>query len=118
VKKPYLIGLLFIFLIAMSSMVLLAQNNADDKGIVNDPATNPRANACFTGGSLFGKCDADWKWVCGWGIIRVEEGILNRAVLIPQCQSLMPALAPTYTPQASNEDDKPTPFPTKTPEPK
>jgi hypothetical protein len=102
VKKPYLIGFIFFLLVAMSGIVLLAQNPLDDQGNPNDPAINSRANACYTGGSLAGKCDAEWKWVCGWGIIRVEEGILNRAMLSAECQALMPVLAPTYTPRPLN----------------
>jgi hypothetical protein len=99
-KKSYLIGLLFVLLVAMSGIALLAQSTVDDRGNANDPVTNPRANACYAGGSLAGKCDAEWKWVCGWGIIRVEEGLLNRAVLASECQALMPVLEPTYTPKA------------------
>ena len=29
----------------------------DDEGNTNDPAVNPRANACYEGGSMFDKCD-------------------------------------------------------------
>lgn len=116
-KKSYVIGLFFVFLLAMSSLMLMAQNGVDDTGIDNDPATNPRANACYTGGSLAGQCNAEWKWVCGWGIIRVEEGLLNRANLATECQGLMPAPEPTYTPQANTKITS-TPIPTPTSKPK
>ena len=118
-KKSYLIGLLFVLLIAMSGIALLAQSSVDDRGNANDPATNSRANACYTGGSLAGKCDAEWKWVCGWGIARVEAGMLNRAVLASECQGLMPVLEPTFTPRAkvnTTEDVSP-PLPTLTKKP-
>ena len=116
-QKSYLIGLLFVLLIAMSGIALLAQNSVDDRGDANNPAINSRANACYAGGSLAGKCDADWKWVCGWGIIRVEEGMLNRASLASECQGLMPALEPTYTPQANTKSIS-TLIPSITPKPK
>jgi hypothetical protein len=68
--------------------VSLAQ---DDQGNPNDPTVNERANACFAGGSLEGKChttDADangviddldvaFMWWCGWYIIRAEQGLLR-----------------------------------------
>jgi hypothetical protein len=98
VKKSYLIGFIIFLLMAMTGIALLAQNSVDDRGDTNDPATNPRANACYAGGSLDDSCDADWKWVCGWGIIRVESGLLNRAVLSSECQALMPALATAVPP--------------------
>jgi hypothetical protein len=116
-KKAYLISLIIFVLIAMSGIALLAQSSVDDRGNANDPSTNPRANVCYAGGSLAGKCDAEWKWVCGWGIARVEAGMLNRAVLASECQGLMPVLEPTYTPRAKvnvTEDVSP-PTPTKKP---
>jgi hypothetical protein len=113
VKKSYLIGVIVFLLIAMSGIALLAQNGVDDRGDSNNPVTNPRANACYAGGSLAGTChDLAWKWVCGWGIIRVEQGILNRAVLSSECQALMPALEPTFTPNAK---EKVTAVPTSIP---
>jgi hypothetical protein len=115
VKKPYVMGLIFLLFAAMSAVGLLAQSGVDDRGTPNNPATNPRANACYTGGSLAGTCqDFEWKWVCGWGIIRVEAGILFRHQLATECQALMPALEPTYTPQPRNEDDAPIVIPTLT----
>lgn len=119
-KKLYLLSLVCLAMFAMSAVVLLAQTTVDDRGNPNDPATNPRANVCYTGGSLAGKCDEEWKWVCGWGIARVEKGIFNRAVLSAECQNLMPALEPTYTPPAkeSKGAGNDSIFPTTTPMPK
>lgn len=40
----------------------------------------PEENACYTGGSLEGKCDwptdaeDEWAWDCGWYIARVDTG--------------------------------------------
>ncbi|MCU0464521.1 MAG: hypothetical protein MUF38_08105 [Anaerolineae bacterium] len=62
-------------LVVLSAVVVLAQ---DDAGSPNNPASNERANACYTGGSLEGKCDwpteaeTEWAWTCGWYIIRAE----------------------------------------------
>jgi hypothetical protein len=100
-KKSYLIGFIIFLLMAMTGIALLAQNSVDDRGDTNDPSANPRANACYAGGLLDGLCDADWKWICGWGIIRVDAGLLNRAVLSSECQALMPALATAAPPSNS-----------------
>lgn len=100
-KKPCVIGFLFILFIALSGIALLAQNSVDDQGDPNDPATNPRANACYAGGSLAGRCNVEWEWVCGWGIIRVEKGLLNRAVLASACQPLMSGQLSTNASQSN-----------------
>jgi hypothetical protein len=119
-KKHFVLSLVMVLMAALTVVVMLAQNSVDDHGTSNDPLKNERANACYTGGSLAGKCNEEWKWVCGWGIIRVEEGLLPRQVLSAACQSLMPALAPTYTPQPRSAEVAATavPFPSNTPEPK
>ncbi|MBA3874593.1 MAG: hypothetical protein H0X30_36150 [Anaerolineae bacterium] len=45
----------------------------------NDPRTNPDANACYTGGSLAGKCKLDDQlWIAGWYEIRLEYGLITR----------------------------------------
>lgn len=79
---------------------LLAQ---DDEGNVNDPGFNPRANACFAGGSLEGKChttDADFDgdiddldiafmWWCGWFKIRVEYRHIPPAAAPAGCHAVL-----------------------------
>jgi len=103
-KRIYITGLVVFLLVALSGIALFAQSSVDDKGVVNNPANNPRANACFDGGSLAGTClNLEWKWVCGWGIIRVEKGLLFRETLSAECQALMPVLLPTYTPPPSTK---------------
>lgn len=73
---------LAILAIALVMVVFSAAAQADN-GKPNDPAVNPDANACYTGGSLAGKCDwpteaeDEWAWNCGWYVIRAEAGILN-----------------------------------------
>jgi hypothetical protein len=109
-KKVYIVSLMICLLLAVSSISLFAQNNTggttangqqtqtfngnagranfDDFGNANNPFTNQRANACYLGGSLAGICDTQWEWECGWGIIRVENGMIPSALLSQQCQAL------------------------------
>ncbi|GAB1421119.1 hypothetical protein MASR2M15_12600 [Anaerolineales bacterium] len=61
----------------------------DDKGQLNDPSTNLDANACFEGGSLAGRCTTDWDWICGWYLIRFEEGLIRPDQVPDYCQSLL-----------------------------
>lgn len=73
----------------------------DDLGNPNDPNKNERANACFEGGTMAGKCDSEWAWTCGWYLIRYEAGIFSRAVFPDTCAILLPSLiesAPTSVP--------------------
>lgn len=43
----------------------------------------PEDNACYTGGSLEGKCDwptdaeDEWAWDCGWYVARVDTGVFT-----------------------------------------
>lgn len=85
----------------------------DDRGVANDPKVNERANACFAGGSLAGKChttDADFDgrvdasdsafmWRCGWYMIRVEQGLILHADAPEGCITQQ-AEAPAEPPQA------------------
>ena len=115
-KKTTLVSLMLCFLLALSAVTLLAQNNTntntganneqnqaqqtqgnqqmpqaqtnvDGQGNANNPVTNQNANACFWGGSLGGMCDTQWEWECGWGVIRVEYGMIPAALLSQQCQT-------------------------------
>jgi hypothetical protein len=88
---------------------LMAQ---DDRGNVNDPGFNERANACFAGGSLEGKChttdadfdgdiddlDIEYMWWCGWYKIRVEFRHIPRSAAPEGCQ---PLLAPLSVPSGA-----------------
>lgn len=52
---------------------------------------SPEDNACFTGGSLDGKCDwptdaeDEWAWECGWYIARVDTGEFTVNDVPPWC---------------------------------
>jgi hypothetical protein len=81
---------LAIFMIlAMSVFVVLGQDNTDDQGNLNHPRENERANACYTGASMEGKCDTEWAWRCGWYIIRFEEQLYTREQVPASCESLI-----------------------------
>lgn len=44
----------------------------------NDPRVNPDANACYSGGSMAGKCKLDDQlWIAGWYEIRLEYGLIS-----------------------------------------
>jgi hypothetical protein len=49
----------------------------DDRGNLNDPRVNERANACYDGGTLAGKCDTQVEWDAGWYLIRFEYGLIG-----------------------------------------
>lgn len=86
---PLLIIMIF------STLLVVAE---DDQGN-NDPNDNERANACYNDGSLEGKCDTAWEWICGWHLIRFEEGILSREEFPPSCASLLPPEIEPDTPE-------------------
>jgi len=77
-KRIVILSLLALITI-LSFSAIKAADSVDDHGNLNDPAINDRANACFEGGSLEGKCDSDLLWQAGWYLIRFEHGLLTRA---------------------------------------
>lgn len=83
---------LFLVLVLSLALVVMAQ---DDRGNVNDPTVNERANACYTGGALAGKCTSEWDWIAGWYLIRFEYGLISREAFPEAYRSVLPALDPT-----------------------
>ena len=92
---------LIIALFALLSLTLVATaSGIDDEGNPNDPNLNNRANACFEGGSLEGRCDTididengsvdeweiEWHYVCGWYLIRYENGLIDQSNLPDGCK--------------------------------
>lgn len=64
--------------IGMLLLSLVAVFAASDSENPNDPAVNPNANACYTGGSMAGKCKADKQlWIAGWYAIRYQRGLIT-----------------------------------------
>lgn len=70
--------LIAILIIVMSSSFALAETGFDDQGNTNDPTANERANACYEGSSMAGKCNSQIEWDAGWFLIRYEFGLLTR----------------------------------------
>jgi hypothetical protein len=64
--------------ITVMSGVVMAQSGLDDEGNPNDPRMNERANACYDGGSLAGKCDTQVEWDAGWYLIRYQNNMISR----------------------------------------
>ncbi len=93
----------FFVLFAVLVVVVGALVAQDDRGNINDPGFNERANACFAGGSLEGKChttdadfdgdiddlDIEYMWWCGWYLIRVEFKQIPPFAAPEGCQPLL-----------------------------
>jgi hypothetical protein len=85
--RQKLLGTLCLTLLIFAVSVAFAQTQSvDDQGNPNDPRINPRANACYAGASMEGKCHiagnpelTDWHWTAGWYLIRFEYGLISRA---------------------------------------
>lgn len=78
-------------LITVLMLVLLGNQFA----YAQDPGTK-EDNACNEGGSMAGKCDTPWEWVCGYYLARWEaNGGWNTPnnVLNDACVSLLPPRA-------------------------
>lgn len=75
--------LLLLVLIVLVAALPLANVYAEDPAI-----GSKEDNACNAGGSLEGKCDTPWAWVCGWYLARYQAGIIPS--VISACSSLIP----------------------------
>jgi hypothetical protein len=114
-------------LIAVAATIVIAEKGFDDQGNVNDPRVNPRANACYEGGSLEGKCDTDIEWIAGWYLIRYEYMMISRSEFPKYLEWVLPpevspnqavgTLTPpsTYTPASTRTAAPPTNTPTPLP---
>ncbi len=106
---------------------LVAALAASDSDTPNDPRINPDANACYTGGSMEGKCKLDDElWKAGWYLIRFEYGLIGRDQIPDQYKWLLPSVfntnntavatgMPPQIPSATPSPVTPTPTPTATP---
>ena len=85
--------------------VVFAVPGFDDRGNPNDPRVNERANACYEGAILEGKCHTQAEWDAGWYLIRFQFGLLGRDDIpevyhwvLPPLETPPPALpSPTAT---------------------
>jgi hypothetical protein len=84
-----IIFLVLIFVLGFS--ISFAQEPLDDQGNPNDPNSNDRANACYSGGAMAGKCTSEWEWICGWYMIRYDNGLLSREEVPFSCFTLLPS---------------------------
>jgi len=70
--------MLVLVLLLLTNLTVFADTGVDDQGNPNDPNVNDRANACFEGGSMAGRCEIELHWTAGWYLIRYEYGIFSR----------------------------------------
>ncbi|MEQ8674927.1 MAG: hypothetical protein RLP44_03840 [Aggregatilineales bacterium] len=107
-KSPYLVVITIVLSLLVFGVVFAG---FDDEGNPNDPRINERANACYEGGTLEGKCSTEAEWQAGWYLIRYQNGMINRQGIPEWAQWVLqeePGIFGTTTP---------TPFPTTTPLP-
>lgn len=71
-------------------------DGVDDRGVANNPLTNERANACYDGGGMAGKCETELAWVCGWYVIRVEAGLVAAHLAPDACAVKAAVVGGTY----------------------
>ncbi|MFN8377652.1 MAG: hypothetical protein U0452_03175 [Anaerolineae bacterium] len=85
--------LVFVFaLLVVNGLIAAVGAGVDDQGNPNDPAVNERANACYAGGTMDGKCTNELEWQCSWYLIRFETGMISRAEFPAACAGLLPEL--------------------------
>jgi len=115
-KRLLILNMLACILLAVSALALFAQDHHDDQGIVNNPAINPRANACYSGGTLAGTCITAAQWECGWYLIRFEGYLIERQNIPSRCDALLPVEA-THEPADHATSEPTSPSDHATPEP-
>src|SRR5688572_8439961 len=64
--------------ITLLALFIFSVNAQETEDTSNDPNFDPTANACYTGGSMEGKCDTPEEWEAGWYFIRFEYGLISR----------------------------------------
>lgn len=83
---------LWTFLLAASLLLPMGIGQAQEPNTRED-------NACYAGGSMAGKCDTAWEWICGYYLARWESAggwtTLGNSI-IDSCQSVLPP-KPTTT---------------------
>ena len=97
--------ILFALAVCMLFVSLVVGLAATDKQSPNDPTVNADANACYTGGSMAGKCKSDNElWKAGWYEIRFEYGLISANQVPDQYKWLLDtrhdANEPATTPEA------------------
>jgi hypothetical protein len=89
-KRNHFIGLIiYVLVMVLGGAVLLLHDGIDDEGVPNIPLINERANACYSGASLSGRCETDEDWQCGWAWIRLENNLITRDTFPEECATLL-----------------------------
>jgi hypothetical protein len=96
-KRIHIVGIVFYALVMMAGLAVLLHNGLDDELKPNIPLINERANACYGGASLSGLCSSEEDWVCGWSVIRLEDGLMTREEFPLECVSMLPSQAAAET---------------------
>jgi hypothetical protein len=92
-----LISLGFVLLLMSSTAFVIAQD------LPNDPTVNDDANACYTGGTMEGRCgtvdhdgngviddyESEWDFRCGWYLIRYQYQMISSVELPSDCRTLV-----------------------------
>jgi hypothetical protein len=87
--------LIFIFIIFIITASVFAQTDT--------PSERPQDNACYTGGTMEGKCNLPteaetlWAWMCGWYIARMETGLIPVDNVPDWCSSLLVNVSTSIT---------------------
>ncbi|QPC82788.1 hypothetical protein G4Y79_24405 [Phototrophicus methaneseepsis] len=97
----------FLSLFLIVSLVFAAIG-FDDRGNPNDPRINERANACFEGGTMEGRCQTEIDWIAGWYLIRYNEGLIAREDFPSQYRWILPPLPKVVSSDGSNDPGVPT----------
>lgn len=69
-RNLFLIGIAMIAALIIGLQITAFSQN-------NDPNEEMDANACYTGGSMEGKCVTEEDWEAGWYVIRYEYGLIS-----------------------------------------
>jgi hypothetical protein len=93
-----------LILFVLVGVLAIGSAFASADNLPNDPNVNADANACYTGGTLAGRCtgvdsngdgvisddEVRFAWVAGWYLIRFQAGIIARADFPSQYAYLLP----------------------------
>ena len=68
---------LYLIVVLLLAIFTVSAEGVDDQGNVNDPTVNDRANDCYEGGVLEGRCETDLDWIAGWYLIRYRFDLFD-----------------------------------------
>ena len=107
-RHVLLISAAFVVLLTLAAVLDVTHSETP-----NDPRVNPDANACYTGGSMAGKCKMDGElWIAGWYEIRLEYGLITKKQIPDAYKWLIPPESNNPTDVPRSVSTAPTPAPT------